>query len=336
MKRKILTLITCTSLVAMALSACGSTANEISTDVVGEEAQTVVSESSTEENSTVEETTTEAVGMETVYLLSKQTYYDENGDVEFYEEYEYDDNGNNISVKWYSDGMMSSFDTYEYDSNGNMIKLIYTYENEESVFLYEYDSNGTETRSTRYSGDIILEDNYYDSYGNIIDDFIYDDDGTLDYEMITDNEYDANGNLLKAKSYFSDDSESIIELMEYEYDDNGNCVVEIFRLGDESSTPYSTTENEYDLNGNMIKRTVTNYKGFVDELEENEYNADGKILSNKYTSYNDGVVDEEYSYSSQYTYDANGNEISYISYNLDGSFDSHCECEYIAIEVPVE
>jgi antitoxin component YwqK of YwqJK toxin-antitoxin module len=405
MRRKIVTLITCTSLAVMALSACGSkvnnvtTGNKTSTDNVQEELQTVLSEESTDKTDTVLKT-------QTLYLCTKETYYDENGVITSQCEYEYDEYGNKTKVvntngdgsvtvvqytreyddnnnilketsynedgtseeayeaTYYSSGEIKERtnyyngvigDYYEYDENGNSLLHISYYDGEEYYrYAYEYDQNGNEIKSTcttedgetvttyeyasnntllhevsYYSDGTVKEDITYDSYGNAISDIYY---GEYESDYSYENEYDYNGNLIKNTVYNSDELSYYVI---YDYDDNGNCILMEDYDGD-SKTPYEVSEWEYDKAGNMLHHSQSR-DGVLYQYEEYVYDSKGNLISNKYEYYNDdGSVDIDISYSASHTYDSNGNMISTILFAGDGSINLSDECEYTAIEVPVE
>jgi hypothetical protein len=301
----------------MTITACGSNANEATTDEVQEVSQTGVSEESssetvtTAETATEEESTTEAVEMQTIYALSKITYYDGDGNLSCYEVFELDDNGNAITETWYDEeGEKSYIYSYEYDAQGNQIKS-YSTTDDGSVMCWisEYDSAGTLTHYAGYLDDVLSGERYFDSYGNETNYINYDDDdGSFSYEIITNNEYDDDGKLISITSHFSDEPDLITEYIEYEYDDNGNCVLETSYNYD--NTIFSSTEREYDEAGNLLS---------VTDLD-----------------YSDGSVEEEYSSTTQYSYDSNGNQIGYATYYLDGRAGSSCEYEYTTIEIPVD
>lgn len=321
MKRKILALITCTSIAVMALSACGGTANETSTDNVQEEAQTVASEGITEETSTVEETTTEAV--ETVYLLSKITFYDENDDVESIFEYEYDDAGNELSrIIYEADGTKQSESVNEYDSNGNLIKTFDILEDgtKELQEEKEYYEDGTIKKETSYEYGIESWISEYDQNGNETYSLMtfFDDDGNVDDKI--EYEYDS-GKVIKTTFYLSDGS--ISSFYEYEYDSNGNEISEVVYDPD-GNMKYNHT-HEYDNNNVCIKEAWYRPDGGANAIYE--YAPDGSWEKETHY-YTDGSLWYQNEYKYEKEYDSNDNITKNVKYSKDETSDEEYEKEY--------
>jgi hypothetical protein len=329
MKRKILALITYTSLAVMVLSACGSTVDETSNDEVQDVSQTVALEDSTEENSSVEETTTEAVEMETAYLISKRTEYDADGNILSYETYEYDDNNNLVSrteyledgtsqpsykAEYYSSGVMKfeteyyngMVDVYiEYDENGNNIAESY-YEDGEvyNSFISEYDSNGNEIKRTHsYYGSVTVTDYEYDENNTLIHEIERSEDGSI---IITEVTYDSYGNEIDDISNNDDGTLYYKYHYDNEYDSNENLIKVTSHYSSSSWGDSNTIyKYEYDSNGNCIKE----YEFHDDDSEpysiiENEYDGNDNLLKSTEIYY-DELLSER-----QYEYNADGNVLS--------------------------
>lgn len=104
-------------------------------------------------------------------VLVSEYFYDENEEVLFYLDYEYDSNGNRIKdsfyqVSFFRDNEISSYFEYDYDSNGNKIKSK-TYENEVLLGYVEY----------AYDSGLVIKSNHYDQNNELIyySDYFYDD-----------------------------------------------------------------------------------------------------------------------------------------------------------------
>lgn len=120
-------------------------------------------------------------------------------------------------------------------------------------------------------------------------------------------EYDKNGHLLKEISY---QNETKVSLVENEYDDNGNCVeTTTYNFADGQQQMTYCTEYVYDSKGHLTEST--------------SFDATGKLGSIEYTCNSDGDVTEEVfrdkqgaetGERSEYTYDKNGNCLTYEHY----------------------
>jgi hypothetical protein len=243
---------------------------------------------------------------------------------------EYDENGNEILEIFYKDGEEDTRYTYEYDQNGNKIKGTCTDEDGTTVTTYEYNTDNNLIHEIEYDedGQVVSEDTY-DSYGNWTSSKYNGEYFSSDRTY--ENEYDDNGNLVKCTEY---NLGEIYDYIVYTYDSNNNCILEE-TYEPESDTPYEITESEYDSEGNQL-REVRTYNGSIDKLEEYAYDSNGNTTMIKVESYDyDGNI-EDWSYHYEYEYDSDGNEISKISYNPDGTIDRVEKYEYMAIEEPVK
>jgi hypothetical protein len=289
----------------MALSACGSTATETSTDESQEVTQTIASDGGTEESSIVEETTTEAVEMETIYVETKVVYYDGDDAVTRQWEYEYNEYGNEIKSIYtnYDEDGTATVKQYisEYDGSNNLLKsTLYT---EDGTALpdceYEYyDSGKLKSETSYYKG---VKDQYceYDENGNETLIIYYDDNGVDEDKTIY--EYDQNGNKIKETITYKDYE----EISTYEYDSDNNLIHKVHY--EDGNISYDTT---YDSYGNET-RDISYGEYGSDWSYVNEYDSNGNLI--KYTSYKTDNLDEP-KYYDIYTYDANNNRILCESY----------------------
>ena len=205
-----------------------------------------------------------------ITVMSKETYYNADGSIDYWKENEYDIAGNPTKVNFYnpSDGIFR-WDEYEYDSAGNRTKVIGYWG--DGSFYYrvedEYDSVGSLTKETTYDADgsIYFWHEYeYDNAGNRTKSTGYEDDGSntgwIEWE------YDGSGNMTKEINYNNDGS--IHYWYEYEYDSRGNKTKEtVYHPGDEA---HRQTEWEYDNMGNLTKY-MEYRQGEIDIWREYEY-----------------------------------------------------------------
>lgn len=197
-------------------------------------------------------------------------------------------------VSYGSDGNPSGSYEYEYDSQGNTIKKI-GYDRYGNMSTYEeWDSLGNELKRIRYTEDGLekqSEIHEYDEHGNILK-WIKGADLGVDYYCTY--EYDEQGNLLSCvQDSVYDDDYSI----EYTYDDDGNCIKKVYRKPRDYVEEY---EYFYDDLGRLTYATTHQY--------DNEYN---------------------YETETKYEYDENGNKISVVESNLNGSVIRRSNYEYL-------
>lgn len=224
---------------------------------------------------------------ETVSLEIRTTNYDENGAIENYKTYEYDDWGNEILMTHYypdPDAPVYYFQ-YVYDTQGNEI--------EEYVF---YDDGEAHLVS--------WEESTYDENGFLLTSVSYDDDGTVDSRDEYEYEYDAAGNIIKRLWYYDDDIFG--SWYEYEYDSQGN-EVELRGYLENGDLDY-ITRREYDEAGNRV--VSRRYNGAEQLVRWYEYEYDGQGNEIASTAYD---ADGNITSWSQTSYDEHGNSVSYTS-----------------------
>ena len=241
--------------------------------------------------------------------------------------------------------------TYQYDNNGNLIKKI----DVSGETVYEYDANGYMIRQTFVnSGDgggyvykedevaVVTKEWEYDSTGNQIKETIHSEitinsggerERTFEESSWTEWEYDERGNNIK-ETHFDVDG-NIDSTKEWEYDENGNNTRETY-TGRFEDSKYMYVR-VYDSFGNMIKEenymATTRVDGSINfpvlsRWIEWKYDENGnKISEIHYQS--DGSLSDSY----EWEYDEDGNLISEIYYWVDG-FVYRINYEYITISVP--
>lgn len=267
---------------------------------------------------------------------AKCTLFQDTGEVNYYETFEYWDNGQiridqirgvNDEVVYYA----------EYDEKGNEIDKIYydTYTSAGAVFATgtryrhqiksEYDGQGNVVLEKYYENGNSEPDHLivyqYDESGNLIEEG-YSNATRSIYKRYKTYEYTGNskGDLSKAVTY--DEDGSFWEATTYEYDERGNKTRESTYDGESSfSTVY-----EYDSDNRLLKMTVyeddeleewTDYEYEKDHLvKETNHDEDGETNSMvKYSFLKNGDVevarydDEEDTDPYLSVYDKNGNEI---------------------------
>lgn len=90
-------------------------------------------------------------------LLSRLDVYDANDEYIYYKIYEYDSDGRLIQETWYkSNGIGDYYYTYEYDDDDNIIEKGY-YPMVGNVQIIRYDSNGNEIEKFQYDENDQLE-----------------------------------------------------------------------------------------------------------------------------------------------------------------------------------
>lgn len=224
---------------------------------------------------------------ETLSLKTKATYYNEDGSIDYYSEYDYNEYGEEILWRRYNaDGTIKYYTEYIFDDYGNEIKEI----------QYDADDN----IDSWY-------DRVYDNRGNVLSSHYYDGDGTEKWWF--EYTYDDQGNKIKAVTY--DPGGIVDDWNEYIYDEYGNEIKYISYLGDGSIEYWD--ESTYDSNGNQLTDITYNPDGSLKYHHENTYDENGnKILSIWYNT--DGTESDRWIY----TFDGYGNQIAH-EYYVDGS-----------------
>lgn len=189
-------------------------------------------------------------------------------------QYEYDAEGNTVSIHYYQNGKGITTHTYEYDANGNVTVYHYYVDAlEQFTHAYEYDANGRVIKDT-YDG---LPSPCWYSY-----------------------EYDTNGNKIREKLYYVGEEDAYYS-DQYEYDDNNQPTVQIREYS--NGLKYSWTyENTYDEQKRMIKQVTTDSTGAVETVAY-KYDSEGNCSYKKKNNDN-GLV-----YEYHYQYDNDGNMI---------------------------
>ena len=235
---------------------------------------------------------------ETVSLRTKATYYNDDGSVDYYSEYQYNEYGEQTLWECYEpDGTLKYYYEYILDDYGNEIKEV------------DHDPDGT--IDSWY-------DRVYDDRGNVLSSHYYDGDGTEKWWF--EYTYDDQGNQIKMVAY---DPGAIVDYWtERVYDGNGNEIEYIKYNGDGSVD--TRIKRVYDGNGNEIKYTVYNEDGSIDHWDESTYDGNGNELLS--ISYNANGTEED---RWIYTYDGYGNRVTSEKYEGGSSTPSYTsEYEY--------
>ncbi|MBR5340485.1 MAG: hypothetical protein IK151_01015 [Erysipelotrichaceae bacterium] len=216
----------------------------------------------------------------------------------------------------------------------------------ECYYVNEYDDEGRFLRFEQYDGDnnlMYTGESSYDEKGNEILYLGYD----KDHQQIdkTEYEYDSKNQLIKETNYY--DGETVGDIYTYEYDENGNTT----RIVNSSTDGelYMETSNEYNADGKIIK-SHQHVEGYVSWTYEYEYSGEFLEKVNRF-DYN-GTLDGIYLYSYkdqnpdlvetvkycdpdnslvmtiEYSYDENGNEISYTQIDASGTMMQKIEYEF--------
>lgn len=240
----------------------------------------------------------------------------------------------------YDDGMTDIYNYSEtgeptrnsvYDADGNLL--------DDYVYLYEYDAEGRMLRMETYYFDKLVEEvdfavsadgesipslqigyydegarsvNEYDEYGNVVRMAGYNADDELIFEETISFVYDDQGNVLSdtRAGLYADGSSYL-----YVHNEHGDQVKCIFREADGSIVYDLTCEFVYDENGYMLYSVTYDGERLLDEAEY-------KLIEDEYGTWSCPVLVTEYMEDGSYTvyeYDENGEELSAVAYNADGS-----------------
>lgn len=267
---------------------------------------------------------------ETVSLEIRTTSYDENGAIEYYETYEYDDWGNQLRHTYFlADGTVDRYYQYVYDTQGNEIESRH-YGGDGVPTSWDestYDENGSLLTFVSYDDDGSVRWHYeyeYDTAGNKIKTLSYDEndnpDGWSEYV------YDSEGNEVERRDY--DENDALEGIARREYDEDGNQVLFQYYNGDEELD--SWTEYEYDGQGNELSSSGYEADGTLSDWSETAYDDHGYSVSHIWT-YSPEEEDSYYTYIYQNEYDEEGNIVRRTWYS-DGEL--AYVTEYQVLEVP--
>jgi len=257
--------------------------------------------------------------------VSRVLSYGADGTVDYDErvEYTYDDQGVMLAQKTYGNDVLNSEYEYAKDSNGEayVCKEVYYYD-DGAKDSNEYDENGNVLYSAAYdeTGAVMYAYEYeYSPEAGWMHEKAYEGDRlTSEQEFLMDEE----GNQITTRYvYYNEDGSSSVT----EYDELGNETLVAYYDADGNPESEARYENEYDAEGNLILRRT--YEG--DRLtEEMEYlfgsDEDGSwSMSGKTTTYyEDGSKhvedsDPEGTWSTETTYDADGNVVEELRYEYE-------------------
>ena len=263
----------------------------------------------------------------------RDDHYDETG-LTGYEEYQYDDRGNEVQCDYLSaDGQPLRSETYRYDAGGELTGSTSTYYyNETGTYtVYEYTGDGKSVSNTTYTlSGKRTEWTTYTYSGNSCKEETYDTAGLKEWAEYEYNDqgkelwykrYSGSGELKNQReltfddqgvetgsqsTYYSDDDYTVYV---YDQDNNRISMTTYSRSGAKLSwTIYTYTTN--------ASRAETYDKSGLTEREDRQYDDDGNTLWRK-TYDGQGKIKSE----TVYTYDANGERLGSTDtyYSSDGS-----------------
>ena len=278
--------------------------------------------------------------------MIRYEYYDESGNLSFYNLMEYDSNGNEIKDEGYVDGKLEGITTFEYDADGNRTKQENRDQNGEltSYWLFMYNADGQKIR-----------DEYYDKAGKSggYTQYLYDDTS----ELVKQEEYGYDGTLQSYRVYIYD-AESV-EIRSEDYDSDGTMICywsrddegytqrynpdgTLYDYGNElesqtnSDNSRETREDYYDENGALWRYALFQYDAEGNVIEVRRYDkTDALVWSSAYSYNSKGDLSECTVYDKfdnfllrlTYRYDVSGKLIKQTSDTGDGSL-LYFQCEY--------
>ncbi len=280
----------------------------------------------------------------------KQIYYDDNDDISYWNESEYDEYGHcTETVYFFDNGKVTDTTTYKYDDKHRLIEI---YDQGEVPYVrkYEYDQN--RRIETYAEGDldnlIVCSEDIYDSQGRVIKSIVYpenEEGSTYESEYAYDNnslvkEFNYyNGIFYEGTEYIKEsefrgttviygDGGKKLGFTTYEKDDLGNNVLGTF-YKDETSEGTTVYKAEYDSDGRPL---ITEYRlrtaGTVDfgswEKDQNIYDDRGLLIRKEAYLKENGQY--QLTYSEEYTYDEEERCVKKVYSN--GSYRSTTEYEY--------
>ncbi|MCD7804368.1 MAG: tetratricopeptide repeat protein [Oscillospiraceae bacterium] len=242
--------------------------SEVENEVIADEV--VTEEDATPEADITQEETIEdnETREEDELVITEIYYYESDGSVDYWQEYEYNSDGVLTKVTVYTaDQRVSNYNVYEHDSDGKLASWeSFGSENElTSSGEYEYDSNGNMVKMISYdlSGNVTLEcDSEYDEEGNRVKVTMIENS----WRYVID--YNSRGDLVSGTAY---SGETVTSEMHYEneYDEDGKLIRTEGYDADGNISEYYECEYGYDSSGRIISETITSYQN--DTLYSIEY-----------------------------------------------------------------
>lgn len=213
-------------------------------------------------------------------------------DIPLWYELAYDEEGNKRKAVIYdSDGRVS--EEYEYNAEGTMIKWSSYWIDAPAAASSKDDSYDT----------IWKEVCEYDAEGNQTRYAEYGLNGQILLERTYRNEYtyDALDRVVKAEFYHQSDRS--LEWEEYEYDAEGRVLKKTFYLFEDNGIAYSWTDYIYDEEGGWSENEYLNPDFYGRNLDSARWDR---------------------------KYDASGNEVGYLRYDISGTIleGYTCQCQY--------
>ncbi len=253
--------------------------------------------------------------------------------------YEYNENGNELSYKMYSDGKLIYIWTNEYYPEGPLAKIYFEqYASDGSSYsnrLFYYDKQGRKLReiernefATGKSSTLVTEYAADESYTSTYE--YYDSNGKLTGKRY--DSYNAQDELVRQTSYdFSDDAVTVLEsengrlvkvsnyeadgvtltgVTTYTYVKTDYGYEETIKILSADGSIISTSIHMMDENDNILgeKRYLSDDGGIVEDWYKDKtlyYTADGKLSRKE-------VLNDQNTITAVYEYDENGNEIALV------------------------
>lgn len=236
-------------------------------------------------------------------LIASNRY--QNGELQENEKWEYDTNNNEILSEHYVLGDLISKEVSEYTSDNIRIKF-YVYTQEGLVSSEEVDAVTGECIRKEYIGDQVSREEKFDSDGVQLYKYDYEN-GILKYKEIF-----TNGKVTMYENY---NNGIITTHIEYEYNSTGEAS--------------KRTESYYNDNGELAvvvyyendKRVLEEQyeNGQVTSFEKYEYDSQGFQIRYEY------YIGNELFIKTDYTNDAEGNTIKYVTYDGENNLVSEVE-----------
>ncbi len=203
-------------------------------------------------------------------MIEKEKMYYDNKEVtyEYYECYEYNENGQ-IIKRYATDlegNILEKHDVFEisYKENGN-IEMI----SENGVnYVFEYDGKGNPVKYVKLENSVELSSVVfeYDENGNKTKEMLFKPENLNLYDkMVSETTYEYNENGLAVSEKTTSVNGNVLNEISYEYDENGLVSKRIRKTDDE----IRTTVYEY-KNGVLAKETMT-LNDLNDAVDEREY-----------------------------------------------------------------
>ena len=232
------------------------------------------------------------------------------------------------------EGMLISYSEQKYDEQGRRTLVSYT-NTENSSYNYSltttyvtHNDNKTTATTRRTGTDVLVETEVFDADGNLLEYYVYDENGILYNKHVYEVSYDDLGNVQKIQTTTDVDGNEVMNITAT-YSPGGAeigySIIEYTYYEDGTRHVTESLSSNYTVGTSDFSYSVDKVDGEIFSESLVEYDLDGNVLNYRVT-YGENVHEEIYEY------DENGNLLSTMRY-VDGEIIAEQYYEYIPAEI---